>query len=82
MEESEQIYGGLSYAFGPKGLIVSRLEVICKHLTEQVNFFLSRIMKDNISMKFVMENDSIDLDIMMNGKSRGIGNLSGGEVAK
>lgn len=82
LEESEQIYGGLSYAFGPKGLIVSRLEVICKHLTEQVNFFLSRIMKDNISMKFVMENDSIDLDIMMNGKSRGIGNLSGGEVAK
>ena len=82
LEESEQIYGGLSYAFGPKGLIVSRLEVICKHLTEQVNFFLSRIMKDNISLKFVMENDSIDLDIMMNGKSRGIGNLSGGEVAK
>ena len=82
LEESEQIYGGLSYAFGPKGLIVSRLEVICRHLTEQVNFFLSRIMKDNISLKFVMENDSIDLDIMMNGKSRGIGNLSGGEVAK
>lgn len=82
LEESEQIYNGLQYAFGPKGLIVSRLEVICRHLTEQVNFFLSRIMKDNISLKFVMENDSIDLDIVMNGKSRGIGNLSGGEVAK
>lgn len=82
LEESEQIYNGLSYAFGPKGLIVSRLNVICRHLTEQVNFFLSRIMKDNISLKFIMENDSIDLDIVMNGKSRGIGNLSGGEVAK
>ena len=82
LEESEQIYNSLTYAFGPKGLIVSRLEVMCAHLTEQVNFFLSKIMKDNISIKFLMENDSINLDVLMNGKSRGIGNLSGGEAAK
>lgn len=82
LETNEQIYGALQYAFGPKGLIVSRLEIICRYLTEKVNFYLSRIMRDNISLRFFMDEASIDLDVTMNGKLRGIGNLSGGEEAK
>jgi DNA repair exonuclease SbcCD ATPase subunit len=82
LEQNEQIYSSLQYAFGPKGLIVSRLDIICKYLTEKINFFLSRIMRDDIHIKFFMDGDSIDLDVTMRGKQRGIGNLSGGEEAK
>jgi DNA repair exonuclease SbcCD ATPase subunit len=82
LETNEQIYNALSYAFGPKGLIVSRLEIICKYLTERVNYFISRILRENITVQFMMDSDSLDLIITVNGKERGIGNLSGGEAAK
>lgn len=81
-EDQEQIYQSLSFAFGPKGLIVSRLDVICKHLTDKANYYLSKIMRDNITLKFFMDGSAIDLDVQMNNRTRGIGNLSGGEGLK
>jgi DNA repair exonuclease SbcCD ATPase subunit len=82
LEKNEQVYNALSYAFGPKGLIVSRLSIICTYLTERVNYFISRILRENIHVTFMMDGDSLDLIININGKERGIGNLSGGEAAK
>jgi DNA repair exonuclease SbcCD ATPase subunit len=82
LENMEQVYSGLTYAFGPKGLIVERLGVICEFLTERVNFYLHQIMKDQVVMKFYMDGDSIDLDIFFKGETRGSGNLSDGERAK
>jgi DNA repair exonuclease SbcCD ATPase subunit len=62
--------------------VVSRLEIICKHLTEKVNFFLSKIMRDDIRLRFYMDEDAIDLEVLFNNKIRSVGNLSGGEEAK
>lgn len=81
LEQQEQIFESLGYAFGPKGLIVERLGTICEYMNEKSNYFLSKIMKD-IRLQFGMDGDSIDLDILINGKTRGTGNLSGGEGAK
>lgn len=82
LEKNEQIYQSLSYVFGPKGLIVSRLDIICKYLTEKVNYHLSRILREDITLKFLMDEDSLDLQLSFNGKERGVSNLSGGEASK
>lgn len=82
LEKNEQIYNSLTYVFGPKGLVVSRLEVICKYLTEKVNYYISRVLKEDIQLQFVMDDDSLDLNITVNGKDRGVANLSGGENGK
>jgi DNA repair exonuclease SbcCD ATPase subunit len=82
LEKNEQIYNSLTYVFGPKGLVVSRLEVICRYLTEKVNYYISKVLKENVQLQFVMDDDSLDLNITWNGKERGVANLSGGENGK
>lgn len=82
LERKEAINSSLVYTFGPKGLLVERLETICDYMNDRCNAALSKIMRDNVQLKFYMDEDSIDLDIMMNGKTRGVANLSGGEENK
>jgi DNA repair exonuclease SbcCD ATPase subunit len=82
LERKEQIYNSLIYSFGPKGLIVSRLDIICKYLTEKANFYISRILKEDVRLQFLMDDASLDLNITFKGKERGVANLSGGENGK
>jgi hypothetical protein len=82
LEKNEQIYSALTYTFGSKGLVVSKLEIICRYLTEKVNYYISRVLKEDIQLKFVMDEDSLDLIITVNGKERGVANLSGSENGK
>jgi DNA repair exonuclease SbcCD ATPase subunit len=82
LERQEAIHSSLVYTFGPKGLLVERLETICDYMNDRTNAALSKIMRDNVLLKFYMDGDSIDLDIILNGKTRGVANLSGGEQNK
>ena len=69
-------------AFGTNGLVSYKIEYLVKDLEYQINEYLGELSRGRFLLKFILKGDKLNIDIIDNGVTIAIEELSAGELAR
>lgn len=85
LKEKEFIYNSLNIikkAFGTNGLLNYKIEFLTKDLETEINSYLTELSKGRFQLIFALNGEKLNIDIMDDGKTISIEELSTGELAR
>lgn len=72
----------LKKAFSTNGLISYKIESLSTELEEQINTYLAELSKGRFQLKFTISGEKLNIDIIDDGNTIGVEELSAGELAR
>lgn len=69
-------------AFSTNGLVNYKIEYLVKDLEHQINSYLEELSNGRFQLLFALNGEKLDIDIIDDGKTIGIEELSAGELAR
>jgi DNA repair exonuclease SbcCD ATPase subunit len=69
-------------AFSTNGLVSYKIENVSKELENQINIYLAELSKGRFQLQFTIVGDKLNIEIIDDGLSIGIEELSAGELAR
>ena len=69
-------------AFSTNGLLSYKLEHLSKDLEDQINIYLAELSKGRFQLNFTIAGEKLNVEIIDDGRSIGIEELSAGELAR
>ena len=82
IEEKQGHLSILKKAFSTNGLLNYKLEYLIKDLEDQINSYLQELSSGKFQILFVLEGEKLNIDILDEGLTVGIEELSAGELAR